>query len=67
MLSVSTVFFITNNTGRTVRVRIGDRFVPTDEVSEFLTQAVQAAFDWVSYEANSYVRLSVIPDSEFIV
>ena len=34
-------------------------------VSDFLTNAVQAAFDWVSYHNNDYVRLSVIPDSKF--
>lgn len=48
-----------------MRVRIGDSFIPTSEVSYFLTLAVQAAFDWVSYETSSYVRLSVIPDSKW--
>lgn len=35
-----------------------------DRMSEFLTRAVQAAFDWVIYENDEYVRLSVIPDSK---
>lgn len=34
-------------------------------VSRFLTRAVQAAFDWVTFENTEYVRLSVIPDSKF--
>ena len=34
--------------------------------SEFLTRAIEAAFDWVFYESNQYVRLSVIPDSKWI-
>jgi hypothetical protein len=45
--------------GRTVRVDVHDQ----NRVSDFLTNAVQAAFDWVSYTNNDYVRLSVIPDS----
>jgi len=47
-------------TGRTIRVRVHSQ----SRVSEFLTRAIQAAFDWVSYENSNYVRLSVIPDSE---
>ena len=35
-----------------------------DDVSEFLTNAVEAAFDWVIYHSDDYVRLSVIPDSK---
>ena len=50
-----------SNTGRTVRVQIQNQ----RKVSEFLTNAVQAAFDWVSYESAGYVRLSVIPNSKF--
>ena len=49
------------NAGRTIRVHVEDQ----SRVSEFLTNAVQAAFDWVSYNSTDYVRLSVIPDSEF--
>ena len=45
--------------GRTVRVQ-----VPADRVSTFLTLAVQAAVDWVYYESEDFVRLSVIPDSK---
>ncbi|CAI8034915.1 Protocadherin Fat 4, partial [Geodia barretti] len=45
--------------GRTIRVYVQDQ----RRVSEFLTNAVQAAFDWVSYQSNNYVRLSVIPDN----
>ena len=52
----------THNPGRTIRVYVQDQ----RRVSEFLTNAVQAAFDWVSYQSNNYVRLSVIPDSKFL-
>ena len=51
----------THNPGRTIRVYVEDQ----RRVSEFLTNAVQAAFDWVSYQSNNFVRLSVIPDSKF--
>ena len=47
-------------TGRTVRVRVHD----TSQISKFLKNAVQAAFDWVFYDNSQYVRLSVIPDSK---
>ena len=47
-------------TGRTIRIRVFD----PSRVSEFLTNAVEAAFDWVSYENSNYVRLSVMPDSK---
>ena len=47
-------------TGRTVQVKLPDN----DDISEFLTLAVQAAFDWVYFADPNYVRLSVIPSSK---
>lgn len=51
---------LSSHAGRTIRVRVHDQSL----VSRFLTRAVQAAFDWVTYEDAEYVRLSVIPDSK---
>jgi len=48
-------------TGRTVQVQLPDN----NDISDFLTLAVEAAFDWVYFADPNYVRLSVIPSSEY--
>ena len=49
-------------TGRTVQVRLSN----SGHYSTFLRLAVEAGFDWVFYEANNLVRLSVIPTSKLM-
>ncbi len=34
--------------------------------SFLLRVAVKVGFDWVNYESTSYIRLSVIPDGEWL-
>lgn len=48
-------------TGRTIQVQLPDN----NDISDFLTLAVEAAFDWVYFADPNYVRLSVIPSSEY--
>ncbi len=47
--------------GRTIRVELP----VNSDYNRLLTAAVDAQFDWVFYAASNYVRLSVIPSSEF--
>ena len=49
--------------GRTVRVSLPGG--SHDDYSDLLTAAIDAQFDWVSYESDNYVRLSVIPSSKW--
>jgi len=48
---------------RTARIQGRSR----SELSVILTLAVQAGFDWVSYEDEDYCRVSVIPDGKLHV
>ena len=47
-------------TGRTARIKGRSR----SELAVILKLAVQAGFDWVSYEDEDYCRVSVIPDGK---
>ena len=47
-------------TGRSARIRGRS----PSELPVILSLAVQAGFDWVSYEDNNYCRVSVIPDGK---
>ena len=46
--------------GRTSRIAGSD----PGELPEILKLAVQAGFDWVTYEDENYARVSVISDSK---
>ena len=46
--------------GRTSRISGSD----PGELPEILKLAVQARFDWVTYEDENYARVSVISDGE---
>lgn len=47
--------------GRTVRVTVDVQLI-----SPLLTLAVEVGFDWVFYAGEDYVRMSVIPDCEYM-
>ena len=48
--------------GRTVQISLSRQ----RDYNPFLQLAVQAAFDWVFYEADGVIRLSVIPTSTLV-
>ena len=60
LIIIMMMLYIPTIIGRTIRIDVFDQ----SRVSEFLTNAAAAAFDWVSYENSAYVCLSVMPDSK---
>ena len=56
-LTITLLYYLT---GRAVRIQ-----VPQGRISNLLILSLIAAADWVYYENDDYVRISVIPDSKF--
>ena len=48
--------------GHTCRIAGGS----ASELPDILQLAVQAGFDWVTYDDENYARVSVIPDGESV-